>query len=202
GNKQLGLSAEMQELREQRLVNHEEIIEYISKYDKLIEVKEEGAEIREFMESLSEEKRKELYPTVDEFLRSLQNGNGTENQKNIKMEDQDGKREEDQKGINMEDAFIENEDEDLNSFLRESEWTEEDAELIESIKIQPREYRPGFEGRAMPKLVQIFESGSTDKLPKKFKCKLGRRQVNPRANSKIKKYVASYGFQPSPMLDG
>ncbi|CAG8455656.1 2478_t:CDS:2 [Acaulospora colombiana] len=51
------LESEMQELTEKRLVNHDEIIAYISKYDKLIEVKEEGAEIREFMESLSEEER-------------------------------------------------------------------------------------------------------------------------------------------------
>lgn len=47
---------EIQELSE-RLVNHQEIIKHISKYDKLIEIKEEGAEIKEFLESLTDEKR-------------------------------------------------------------------------------------------------------------------------------------------------
>ncbi|CAG8495556.1 24435_t:CDS:2, partial [Racocetra persica] len=111
------------------------------------------------------------YPTVDEFLRRLQSENEVKDQ-----------------NIEMNDVIVGNENEDQ---LKDSK--------IESGK--KNDERPGFEGRHLPKLIQMLERGTTDKLPRKFKRKLGKRQINPRANSKIRKYVATHGFQPSPMLD-
>ncbi|CAG8442034.1 1305_t:CDS:2 [Diversispora eburnea] len=146
-NYQQIIMTEIQELSE-RLVNHKEIVKQISKYDKLIEIKEEGAEVKEFLESLTEEKRKELFPTVDEFLRNMQN----------------------QSSENIENEMA-------------------------------KEFRPGFEGRPLPKLIRMIESGKTFNLSKNIKRKLGTND-DRRINKQIRKYVESYRFQPSPMLDG
>ncbi|CAG8596247.1 6294_t:CDS:2, partial [Scutellospora calospora] len=154
-----------------QMLNYEEILNHLAKYDELIEVREEGAEIKEYLDSLTEDQRQELYPTVDEFLRRLQSEK--------KVEGQD---------IEMEDVIANKKDDNQLKELK----TESNEKIEE---------RPGFEGRHLPKLIQMLERGTTDKLPKTFKRKLGKRQINPRVNSKIRKYVATHGFQPSPMLD-
>lgn len=153
------------------MLNYEEILNHLDKYDELIEVREEGAEIKEYLDSLTEDQRQEFYPTVDEFLRKLQSEK--------KVKDQVSE---------VDDEIIDNETKDQLTNL--------------TIKSREQNYeRPGFEGRHLPKLIQMLERGTTDRLPKKFKRKLGKRQINPRANSKIRKYVATHGFQPSPMLN-
>ncbi|CAG8739961.1 8285_t:CDS:2 [Gigaspora margarita] len=158
-------------MSEGQMLNYEEILNHLDKYDELIEVREEGAEIKEYLDSLTEDQRQEFYPTVDEFLRKLQSEK--------KVKDQVSE---------VDDEIIDNETKDQLTNL--------------TIKSREKNYeRPGFEGRHLPKLIQMLERGTTDRLPKKFKRKLGKRQINPRANSKIRKYVATHGFQPSPMLN-
>ncbi|RHZ66995.1 hypothetical protein Glove_303g81 [Diversispora epigaea] len=196
-NYQQIIMTEIQELSE-RLVNHKEIVKQISKYDKLIEIKEEGAEVKEFLESLTEEKRKELFPTVDEFLRNMQN----QNPKDIENEMANCEVEEEDDGEMEETSEIEAE---IETEIREGEENEQfvkdDFDLIENIKFEAKEFRPGFEGRPLPKLIRMIESGKTFNLSKKIKRKLGTDD-DRKINKQIRKYVESYRFQPSPMLDG
>ncbi|CAG8580802.1 35560_t:CDS:1, partial [Racocetra persica] len=42
-------------MSEGQMLNYEEILNHLAKYDELIEVREEGAEIREYLDSLTED---------------------------------------------------------------------------------------------------------------------------------------------------